>query len=109
MINIEEFEKMELRVGTIRKAENFPKAKKPAYKLRIDFGSFGRKWSSAQITENYSLIALVGRRIIAAMNLGNKVIGTFKSEVLVMGAEDNNGNIVLIEPDRDIENGSLVD
>ena len=109
MINIEEFEKMEFRVGTIRKAENFPKAKKPAYKLRIDFGSFGRKWSSAQITENYSLIALVGRRIIAAMNLGNKVIGTFKSEVLVMGAEDNNGNIVLIEPDRDIENGSLVD
>jgi tRNA-binding protein len=108
MINIEEFEKLELRVGTIRKAENFPKAKKPAYKLRIDFGSFGRKWSS-QITENYSLIALVGRRIIAAMNLGNKVIGTFKSEVLVMGAEDNNGNIVLIEPDRDIENGSLVD
>ena len=109
MINIEEFEKLELRVGTIRKAENFPKAKKPAYKLRIDFGSVGRKWSSAQITENYSLIALVGRRIIAAMNLGNKVIGTFKSEVLVMGAEDNNGNIVLIEPDRDIENGSLVD
>jgi tRNA-binding protein len=109
MINIEEFEKLELRVGTIRKAENFPKAKKPAYKLRIDFGSFGRKWASAQITENYSLIALVGRRIIAAMNLGNKVIGTFKSEVLVMGAEDNNGNIVLIEPDRDIENGSLVD
>ena len=109
MINIEEFEKLELRVGTIRKAENFPKAKKPAYKLRIDFGSFGRKWSSAQITENYSLIALVGRRIIAAMNLGNKVIGPFKSEVLVMGAEDNNGNIVLIETDRDIENGSLVD
>ena len=108
MINIEEFEKLELRVGTIRKAENFPKAKKPAYKLRIDFGSFGRKWSSAQITENYSLIALVGRRIIAAMNLGNKVIGTFKSEVLVMGAEDNNGNIVLIKPDRDIENGSVV-
>ena len=109
MINIEEFEKLELRVGTIRKAENFPKAKKPAYKIRIDFGSFGRKWASAQITENYSLIDLVGRRIIAAMNLGNKVIGTFISEVLVMGAEDNNDNIVLIEPDRDIENGSLVD
>ena len=108
MINIEEFEKLELRVGTIRKAENFPKAKKPAYKLRIDFGSFGRKWSSAQITENYSLIDLVGRRIIAAMNLGNKVIGTFKSEVLVMGAEDSNGNIVLIEPDKEIENGSVV-
>ena len=108
MINIEDFAKLELRVGTIKEAENFPEAKIPAYKLRIDFGSFGKKWSSAQITENYSLIDLVGRRIIAAMNLGTKVIGPFKSEVLVMGAEDSNGNIVLIEPDRDIENGSVV-
>ena len=108
MINIEDFAKLELRIGTIKEAENFPEAKIPAYKLRIDFGSFGKKWSSAQITENYSLIDLVGRRIIAAMNLGNKVIGPFKSEVLVMGVEDNNGNIVLIEPDGDIENGSLV-
>lgn len=108
MINIEDFAKLELRIGTIKEAENFPEAKIPAYKLRIDFGSFGKKWSSAQITENYSLIDLVGRRIIAAMNLGNKVIGPFKSEVLVMGAEDNNGNIVLIEPDKEIENGSVV-
>jgi len=108
MINIEDFAKLELRIGTIKEAENFPEAKIPAYKLRIDFGSFGKKWSSAQITENYSLIDLVGRRIIAAMNLGNKVIGPFKSEVLVMGAEDSNGNIVLIKPDRDIENGSVV-
>ena len=108
MINIEDFKKLELRVGTIKKAENFAEAKTPAYKLRIDFGSFGKKWSSAQITENYSLIDLVGRRITAAMNLGNKVIGPFKSEVLVMGAEDSNGNIVLIKPDRDIENGSVV-
>jgi len=108
MINIEDFAKLELRVGTIKEAENFPEAKIPAYKLRIDFGSFGKKWSSAQITENYSLVDLVGCRVIAAMNLGNKVIGPFKSEVLVMGVEDNNGNIVLIEPDGDIENGSLV-
>jgi len=108
MINIEDFAKLELRVGTIKEAENFPEAKIPAYKLRIDFGSFGKKWSSAQITENYSLIDLVGRRIIAAMNLGNKVIGQFQSEVLVMGAEDSNGNIVLIEADKEIENGSVV-
>ena len=108
MINIDDFGKLELRVGIIKKAESFPEAKFPAYKLRIDFGPFGKKWSSAQITENYSLIDLVGRRIIAAMNLGNKVIGTFKSEVLVMGAEDSNGNIVLIEAERDIENGSMV-
>ena len=108
MINIDDFGKLELRAGTIKKAESFPEGKAPAYKLRIDFGPFGKKWSSAQITENYSLIDLVGRRIIAAMNLGNKVIGTFKSEVLVMGAEDSNGNIVLIEPDKEIENGSVV-
>tara|TARA_B100001245_G_scaffold73351_1_gene51992 strand:- start:38 stop:367 length:330 start_codon:yes stop_codon:yes gene_type:complete len=107
MINIEDFKKLKLRVGTIKKAENFAEAKTPAYKLRIDFGSFGKKWSSAQITENYSLGDLVGHRVIAAMNLGNKVIGSFKSEVLVMGAEDNNGNIVLVEPDRNIENGSV--
>ena len=108
MINIEDIEKLELRVGTIKKAESFPEAKNPAYKLRIDFGPFGKKWSSAQITENYSLVDLVGHRVIAAMNLGNKVIGSFKSEVLEMGAEDSNGSIVLIEPDRDIENGSVV-
>jgi tRNA-binding protein len=108
MINIDDFGKLILRVGTIIKAESFPEAKTPAYKLRIDFGPFGKKWSSAQITDNYSLVDLVGQRVIAAMNLGNKVIGSFKSEVLVMGAEDSNGNIILIEADRDIENGSIV-
>ena len=108
MINIDDFGKLVLRVGTIIKAESFPEAKTPAYKIRIDFGPFGKKWSSAQITENYSLVDLVGQRVIAAMNLGNKVIGSFKSEVLVMGAEDSNGNIILIEADRDIENGSIV-
>ena len=108
MINIEDFAKLELRVGTIKEAENFPEAKIPAYKLRIDFGSFGKKWSSAQITENYSLIDLVGRRIIAAMNLGNKVIGPFKSEVLVMGAEDESGNIILMEVEQNIKNGAKV-
>ena len=108
MINIEDFKKLELRVGTIKKAENFAEAKNPAYKLRIDFGPLGKKWSSAQIRENYALVDMLGCRVIAAMNLGNKVIGPFKSEVLVMGVEDNNGNIVLIEPDGDIENGSLV-
>ena len=108
MINIDDFGKLVLRVGTIIKAESFPEAKTPAYKIRIDFGPFGKKWSSAQITDNYSLVDLVGQRVIAAMNLGNKVIGSFKSEVLVMGAEDSIGNIILIEADRDIENGSMV-
>ena len=68
MINIDDFGKLELRVGTIKKAESFPEAKTPAYKLRIDFGPFGKKWSSAQITENYSLGDLVGHRVIAAIS-----------------------------------------
>ncbi len=106
MIHIQEFEKLELRVGTIEKVEAFPEARKPAYKLRIDFGPHGKKWSSAQITEHYTLDSLAGRRICAAMNLGKKKIGPFTSEVLVMGAEDKNGHIVLLEPDESIKNGA---
>ncbi len=106
MINMKDFGKLELRVGTIEKAEDFPEAKKAAYKLRIDFGPHGKKWSSAQITDNYSLEELKGRPILAAMNLGDKKIGPFISEVLVMGAEDQKGHIVLLEPDNDIQNGA---
>ena len=106
MITIKDFEKLELRVGTIDKAEAFPEAIKPAYKLRINFGPHGKKWSSAQITENYTLDALVGRRVCASMNLGKKKIGPFTSEVLVMGAEDSNGHIILLEPDSSIKNGA---
>ena len=70
MINISKFNKLELRVGTIEKAEEFPEAKNPAYKLYINFGKFGNKWSSAQITKNYSIDSLHGKQVIAAMNLG---------------------------------------
>jgi len=108
MIGIEKFNKMELRVGTIEKVEEFPDAKQPAYKLYINFGEFGNKWSSAQITKNYSIENLYGKQIIAAMNLGNKRIGSFVSEVLVMGVDDNNSNVVLLEPSTKIENGAKV-
>jgi len=108
MIGIEKFNKMELRVGTIEKVEEFPDAKQPAYKLYINFGEFGNKWSSAQITKNYSIEDLYGKQIIAAMNLGNKRIGSFVSEVLVMGVDDNNSNVVLLEPGTKIENGAKV-
>ena len=108
MIKINDFNKLELLVGTIVKAEPFPEAKKPAYKLKIDFGSHGEKWSSAQITNNYTIEELTGRQIIAAMNLGNKKIGPFTSEVLVMGAEDQSGDIVLMEVDQNIKNGTKV-
>ena len=99
---------MDLRVGTIEKVEEFPDAKQPAYKLYINFGEFGNKSSSAQITKNYSIEDLYGKQIIAAMNLGNKRIGSFVSEVLVMGVDDNNSHVVLLEPSTEIENGAKV-
>ena len=108
MINISKFNKLELRVGTIEKAEEFPEAKRPAYKLYINFGELGNKWSSAQITKNYSIDSLHGKQVIAAVNLGKKKIGSFISEVLVMGVNDDNSNVVLLEPSNKIENGAKV-
>ena len=107
-INIDQFNKLKLLVGTIEKAENFPEAKKLAYKLYINFDSYGKKWSSAQITENYKIDELNGMQIIAAVNLGNKKIGKFTSEVLVMGVDDNNSNVLLLQPDKKIQNGAQV-
>ena len=107
-INIDQFNKLKLLVGTIEKVENFPEAKKSAYKLYINFGSYGKKWSSAQITENYKIDELNGMQIIAAVNLGNKKIGKFTSEVLVMGVDDNNSNVLLLQPDKKIQNGAQV-
>ena len=107
-INIDQFNKLKLLVGTIEKAENFPEAKKSAYKLYINFGSYGKKWSSAQITKNYKIDELNGMQIIAAVNLGNKKIGKFTSEVLVMGVDDNSSNVLLLQPDKKIQNGAQV-
>ena len=108
MIDINAFSKLEMRVGTVEEALIFDEAKKPAYKLKIDFGPYGKKWSSAQITNNYSIEELIDRQIIAAMNLGAKKIGNFYSEVLVLGVDDGEGNVVLLEPDDNIVNGAKV-
>ena len=108
MIDIEDFNRLDLRVGKIVKVEPFPEANIPAYKLKINFGKYGEKWSSAQITENYSVEELTGRQIIAVMNLGVKIIAGFTSEVLVMGVDDKKGNVILLEVDEAIDNGGIV-
>lgn len=105
-INWAEFEKVELRVGTIISAEDFSEARKPAYKLSVDFGEFGIKKSSAQITKHYSKEDLVGRQIVGVINFPTKQIGTFMSECLTTGFPDKNGDIVLTEPERNVPNGS---
>lgn len=106
MIDFNDFLKIDIRVGTIQKAENFPEARNPAYKLFIDFGEeIGIKKSSAQITHNYSLEELKGMQICAVINFPKKQIGPFMSEVLTLGFEDKNGHIVLIQPQSNVPNG----
>ena len=105
-INWGDFEKVELRVGTIISAEDFPEARKPAYKLTIDFGSFGIKKSSVQITNLYKKEELIGRQVVGVINFPPKQIGPFLSECLTTGFADENGNVVLTEPERKVPNGS---
>lgn len=108
MSNIEwnDFEKVELRVGTIVDAQDFPEAKKPAYKLTVDFGEeIGTKKSSAQITELYTKDSLLGKQVIAVTNFPPKQIGPFRSECLVTGFQREDGSIVLAVPDGAINNG----
>lgn len=101
-----EFEKVELRVGTILEAFDFPEARKPAYKVRVDFGEFGIKMSSAQITKHYKKEELVGKQIVGVVNFPKKQIGKFMSEFLVTGFADENGDIVLSAVDAKVPNGS---
>ena len=100
-----DFEKVELRVGTILEVFDFPEAKKPAYKVKVDFGMFGIKMSSAQITKNYTKKELVGKQIVAVINFPKKQIGKFMSEFLVTGFEDENGDIVLTSVEKNVPNG----
>lgn len=106
-ISWKEFEQVELRIGTIIDVENFPEARKPAYKLRIDFGSeLGVKKSSAQITGLYKKEELLNKQILAVVNFPPKQIGPFMSECLVTGLPNAEGKVVLISPDQRVENGS---
>ena len=108
MINIKDFSKIDIRVGTIIKAEPLIKAKNPAYHLEIDFGKLGIKHSSAQITAIYTKEELIGRQIIAVINFPPKRIAGMESEVLVMGANDDNDAVVLLEPENNIPNGAKI-
>lgn len=103
-----DFEKVELRVGTVLEVLDFPKAKKPAYKLKIDFGEYGVKWSSAQITVHYTKESLVGRQIVAVINFPEKQIADFMSQCLVTGFADTNGDIVLTAVDKPVPNGTKI-
>ena len=105
-ISFDDFMKVDIRVGTIVAAEPFPQARKPAFKLVIDFGpEIGVKKSSAQITVHYSCEALVGRKIAAVVNFPPRQIGPFMSEVLTLGFPDASGEVVLIGPSGDVPNG----
>ena len=106
MLTWEEFEKTEMRVGTIIQANDFPEARKPAYQLTIDFGTeIGIRKTSAQITQRYTKDVLVGRQIIAVINFPKKQIGKFMSECLVLGAMGEGGDVILLAPDFKVENG----
>ncbi len=105
-ISFDDFLKVDVRVGTVLRAEPYPEARKPAIKLWIDFGAeIGEKKSSAQITEHYQPDMLVGRQVMAVVNFPPRQIGRFMSEVLVLGLPDENGEIVLIGPGQDVPMG----
>lgn len=108
MLTWDDFEKTDIRVGTILKITEFPQAKKPAYQLTIDFGPLGIKQSSAQITHHYQPGDLIGRQIIAVVNFPPKQIANFFSECLVLGVYDENNQVILIRPDKDVTNGQKI-
>lgn len=105
-ITIDDFQRVDVRVGRILSAEPLPGARKPAYKLRIDFGpEIGVKHSSAQLTVHYTATALTGRLVLAVVNFPPRRIAGFKSEVLTLGVPDAQGNVVLVVPERDVPVG----
>jgi tRNA-binding protein len=105
-ITYADFDKVDIRVGRIVQAEEFPEARKPAYKLRIDFGpEIGVRGSSAQLTRHYTREALVGRLVLAVVNFPARQIGPFQSQVLTLGVPDDEGGVVLVVPDKNVPPG----
>ena len=106
MVTFEDFERLDIRVGRILRAEPFPEARKPAYRLHIDLGPpLGIRKSSAQLTTRYRAEELEGRLVLAVVNFPPRQIGPFMSEVLTLGVPDGEGNVVLVVPDRDVPLG----
>ena len=104
--SIDDFDRLDIRVGTIKDAQPFPEARKPAFKLWIDFGEeLGVKVSSAQLTVHYAADQLIGRQVCAVVNFPPRRIAGFLSEVLTLGMPDENGNVVLVRPDLAVPNG----
>jgi len=106
IISWNDFEKIELRAGTILEAADFPQARKTAYKVKVDFGHFGIKWTSAQITKHYTKEELPGRQVLGVINFQAKQIANFLSEFLLTGLADDNGDIILATIDKPVPNGS---
>lgn len=106
LISWDDFEKVDLRVGTIVEVMDFPEAKKPAYKVHVDFGELGIKISSAQITAHYTKEDLLGKQIVGVVNFPKKQIGKFMSEFLLTGFHDENGNVVITTTERNVPNGT---
>ena len=107
-IRWEDFEKVDLRIGTVIRAEPFPEARKPAYRLWIDLGPLGQRRSSARITDHYRPEDLIGRQVACVVNFPPKQIGPFVSEVLVLGAYVNDQEVILLGPDRDVARGRRI-
>jgi len=108
MISWQDFEKIDIRCGTIIEVNDFANARKPAYQLTIDFGEQGIKRSSAQITHHYSKEALINKQVVAVINFPVKQIANFFSECLVLGVYDETNNVVLLQPERNVRNGMKV-
>jgi len=108
VIDVADFARVDIRVGRILEAEPFPQARKPAYRLRIDFGPLGIRRSSAQLTTHYQPEELRGRLVIAVMNFPPRQIGPIRSEVLVLGVPDADGGVVLLEPTHEVPLGGRV-
>ena len=107
-ISWQDFEKVDMRVGVVTDAKEFPEARRPALRLWIDFGSLGTKRSSAQITAHYRPAELIGRRVVAVVNFPPKQIGPFVSEVLVLGAYNEAGEVILLNLDQPVAPGSKI-